>query len=137
VPITWAIDTVPPDTTISSGPAALTNSTSADFTFVADDPAPSSGTGTFTYRLDGGPWTFAKAKPSKGSGPGSKDPGSKDPAPKGSDPASLSLTDLSEGGHTFEVAAIDGAGNTDPTPATYTWTIDLTPPTLSGPPTTT
>jgi len=38
---------------------------------------------------------------------------------------------LSEGSHTFEVRAIDTASNTDTTPATYTWTIDTTAPTLS------
>jgi len=35
---------------------------------------------------------------------------------------------LSESSHTFEVRAIDGSFNVDPTPASYTWTIDLTPP---------
>ena len=35
---------------------------------------------------------------------------------------------LSNGAHTFEVRAIDPENNTDPTPATYGWTIDTTPP---------
>jgi hypothetical protein len=35
---------------------------------------------------------------------------------------------LSEGPHTFAVRATDTAGNTDPTPASFTWTVDLTPP---------
>jgi hypothetical protein len=39
-----------------------------------------------------------------------------------------SYTGLAAGSHTFEVKAIDAAGNTDPTPAAYTWTIDLTDP---------
>ena len=30
---------------------------------------------------------------------------------------------LSLGSHTFQVRAIDGAGNVDPTPAEYTWLI--------------
>ena len=33
-------------------------------------------------------------------------------------------SNLSSGSHTFSVRATDAAGNTDPTPATYTWTIN-------------
>jgi hypothetical protein len=35
----------------------------------------------------------------------------------------LALTNLVAGAHTFEVQATDPAGNVDPTPASYTWTI--------------
>ncbi len=35
---------------------------------------------------------------------------------------------LTAGNHTFDVRATDPAGNTDDTPATYDWTIDLAPP---------
>lgn len=38
-----------------------------------------------------------------------------------------SYTNLTEGSHEFEVRAVNGAGP-DPSPATYTWTVDLTPP---------
>ena len=39
---------------------------------------------------------------------------------------------LADGLHTFEVRAIDTAGNIDPTPATYTWTIDTGIPSLTS-----
>jgi len=35
---------------------------------------------------------------------------------------------LPDGAHTFEVRAKDSAGNLDPTPESYTWTVDRTPP---------
>ena len=35
---------------------------------------------------------------------------------------------LAPGSHTFQVRATDGAGNVDPSPASFTWTIDLTAP---------
>jgi len=43
---------------------------------------------------------------------------------------------VAEGAHTLQVRAVDGAGNVDPTPASYTWTLDTTAPTttiMSGP----
>jgi hypothetical protein len=39
---------------------------------------------------------------------------------------------LSEGAHTFSVTATDAAGNSDTSPATRTWTVDTTAPTLTG-----
>jgi hypothetical protein len=38
------------------------------------------------------------------------------------------VTGLAAGQHTFRVRAVDLDGNVDPTPAAYTWTVDLTPP---------
>src|ERR687896_109259 len=38
---------------------------------------------------------------------------------------------LAEGSHTFEVRAIDAAGNADSTPAGYTWTVDTVAPTAT------
>jgi predicted extracellular nuclease len=63
-------------------------------------------TATFECRLDGGAW-LACASPQ-------------------------TYTGLSNGSHTFEVRATDAAGNTDPTPASYTWTIDTSVYDFSG-----
>ena len=38
------------------------------------------------------------------------------------------VSDLAEGTHRFEVAAVDQAGNTDTTPTVVTFTVDVTPP---------
>ena len=40
---------------------------------------------------------------------------------------------LAAGNHSFEVTATDAAGNADPTPATFDWTIDLTAPVVTVP----
>ena len=40
-------------------------------------------------------------------------------------------TNLVSGSHTFQVQATDPGGNTDPTPASFSWTIDLTSPATS------
>jgi len=38
-------------------------------------------------------------------------------------------TGLSEGAHTISISAVDDVGNVSQNPATYQWTVDLTPPT--------
>ena len=94
------LDVDPPETTITSGPAALSASPDASFAFTSDEAG-----STFECSLDGA--TFG---------------GCTSPA---------AYTALSDGAHTFDVRATDGAGNTDPTPDTASWTIDATAPNVA------
>jgi hypothetical protein len=90
---TWVIDTVAPDTTITSQPTNPTTSTTATFTFTATEAG-----STFQCQLDGGAYAACTT------------------------PATY--TGLANGSHTFNVKATDAVGNTDATPATYTWTVN-------------
>ncbi|CAN5588266.1 hypothetical protein BH10ACI3_BH10ACI3_21140 [soil metagenome] len=101
---TWVVDTTPPDTTIVTHPTVLTNSAGAAFTFTGDD---GTGTGVFSYECRVDAAAFAACT------------------------TPLNLTGLSDGSHTFDVRAIDVVGNVDPTPASYTWTVDTTRPTVT------
>src|SRR5207244_4051421 len=65
----------------------------------------SEGSSTFACRVDGGSWSSCTTP--------------------------HSLASLSAGSHTFDVRATDQAGNTDASPASYTWTADLTAPNTS------
>lgn len=98
---TWTVLAAPlaPDTTITEGPMGTVASTTALFYFSSPSLAAS-----FECSLDG----------------------------SGFVPCSAGYyTDLSEGSHTFAVRAVDstGPGAVDPTPATRTWIVDLTPDT--------
>jgi CSLREA domain-containing protein len=97
---TWIVDTTAPDTTIDSTPSNPSNSSNASFSFSGTD----SGTGVASFQcaIDGGGFSGCTS-------------------PK-------TYTGLSDGSHTFQVRAIDGIGNQDPTPASFTWTIDTTAP---------
>jgi hypothetical protein len=54
-----------------------------------------------------------------------------DSAPFASCPTSgTELTGLGEGSHTFQVRGVNASGP-DPTPASYTWSVDTTPPTTT------
>ncbi|HEX3482182.1 MAG TPA: LamG-like jellyroll fold domain-containing protein [Kofleriaceae bacterium] len=95
----WAVDTRTPDTQILGGPPAASPTTTATFTFVSPD----AGAGaTFECSLDGAGFA-ACSSPQTYSG-------------------------LKEAAHSFAVRVRDAVGNLDPTPATRSWTVDLTPP---------
>jgi hypothetical protein len=94
---TWTVDAVPPNTTITSNPPALTTSTSAAFNFTSTEPGSS-----FECQLDGGGYSACTSP--------------------------QSYTGLADGSHTFSVRATDPVGNTDATPATFTWTVDTGAP---------
>jgi uncharacterized delta-60 repeat protein len=87
-----------PDTTITSGPAGLTNVKAPAFTFVS-----SQGNSTFACFLDGSLVTDMCSSP-------------------------FSAGALAEGPHTFAVRASNQSGNPDPTPAERSFTIDSVPP---------
>ncbi len=101
---TWLIDVTAPDSMISTTPPNPSNSADAGFSFTGDDST-GSGVASFECQLDGGGF--------------------------GTCTSPQSYTGLSYGSHTFEVRAVDGAGNVDGSPATYTWTIDTIDPTTT------
>ncbi|MHB9035901.1 MAG: fibronectin type III domain-containing protein [Armatimonadota bacterium] len=103
------LDTTPPDTSIAIGPAegATICQNTATIDFTGSDNLSASANLVYQWRLDGGAWsTFSSTM-------------------------SAVLSGLAEGSHTFEVAAKDEQDNIDPTPATRTFSVDLTPPVIS------
>lgn len=92
---TWTVDTVAPETTITSGPAAGSTSPSQAATFEFG----SSEVGSYECRLDAAAWTACTSP--------------------------QALAGLSEGEHTFAVRARDAVGNVDGTPASRAWVVDV------------
>jgi hypothetical protein len=100
------VDTVAPDTVMDAAtPASPTNATQRTFTFHADDTPASPGGVTFECSLDGGTWAACTSP--------------------------YTTPTLDEGNHSFAVRAVDKAGNVDATPATSSWLLDTTDPTVS------
>ena len=93
---TVVADTTPPETNLHTYPSALTDDTSFDFGFDANESPV-----TFLCSVDG-------ATPTACTSP--------------------HTVHSLNGPHTFSVAAVDAAGNEDPTPAIANWTVDTTPP---------
>jgi len=101
----FTLDTTPPDTSI--GPSEPpAHSNSTSTSF--DFSATEAGS-TFKCSFDGAPYATCTTP--------------------------VSYTALTEATHTFSVQSTDLAGNTDASAATFTWTVDVTPPDTSIGPT--
>jgi hypothetical protein len=98
-------DITPPETNIDSGPSVTVSDTGSLASFAFSSNEANS---TFECSLDGDAFALCTS-------------------PK-------SYVNLSEDSHTFEVRAIDAAGNTDLSPASRTWTMDTTPPNIANVP---
>jgi hypothetical protein len=98
---TWTVDAIAPDTQILTNPTNPSNSSSAVFTFSGTDSVIATVAG-FECKLDAAAFAACNS------------------------PANY--TSLGQGSHTFDVRAVDGAGNVDATPASYTWTVDAIAP---------
>ncbi len=101
----FAVDTTPPETTITSGPTGGTtiSDPSPAFAFASDDAA-----ATFECRFDGHPFGAC------------------------SNPASPA-SPLTDGAHSFAVRAKDAAANVDASPAVRSFAVDTTPADTTAP----
>ncbi len=100
----FTVDTTPPQTFLDAAPVGVTSSTSATFVFHSTDALSQANT-TYQCELDGGAW--------------------------GTCSSPQTYFNLADGTHTFSVVATDGAGNTDPTGQTVTWTINSALPAVT------
>ncbi len=95
----FAVDTEPPDTTMSLGPAGAIATDAAIFAFTSSEE------GSFQCRLD-----------------------SSEPSAWATCASPQLYTSLPDGSHSFEVRAVDAVGNIDPTPAVRTFDVDTQAP---------
>jgi WD40-like Beta Propeller Repeat len=98
---TWATaptDATAPNTSITSGPPPFTKDTTPTFGFTSSEAG-----STFKCRLDAAATFTSCASPK-------------------------TYSALASGAHTFRARATDASNNTDPTPATRSFTVDTTPP---------
>ncbi len=98
---TFIIDNTAPDTTITGNPSNPSTTVTPSFTFTGNDGAGVGGI-TFECKVDAGAF-IACTSP-------------------------FTTATLSDGSHTFQVRAKDALGNTDATPASYTWSVDSAAP---------
>jgi hypothetical protein len=126
-----------------TGLADGTHSFTAIATDAAGNPSPASAAHTVTVDTTP-PETTVNAGPNgpvgsssasfafSSSEPGSTFACSLDGAPFSACTSPQAYSGLGEGGHTFQVRATDAAANTDTSPGVRSWTVDLTPPTVSA-----
>lgn len=100
---TWVVDTIAPTVIITSNPAKETNQSSATFQFVATDMGTSIR--LIECRIDNAAFQPCNS-------------------------LSAQFSNLTQGNHTFQVRAQDSANNVSST-ASYSWFVDLTPPSLN------
>lgn len=99
----WNVDTAPPSTRLER--VALPPGqppSEAEFSWSCEDATPC----TYRYRLNGGEWVATAG-------------------------GSARFQALAPGRHILSVAAVDAAGNIDPSPATHVWEVDTATPVTS------
>lgn len=107
-PFAWTVDnfladTTPPETTIVSKPLDPSPSSAASFTYVSNELG-----STFECSLDAVAFTSCPA-------------------------AGITYTGLANGSHSFQVRAIDPSSNIDPTPAGYSFEVEVEGPPIPTP----
>lgn len=102
----FRVDTTPPDTIITSHPLDPSNGIAPAFSFFGRDDVSNIlyfKCRNYLSETEVPPWSICRS--------------------------THTLPEISTSGtYTFEVAAVDGWGRPDPTPASYTWTVDATAP---------
>ena len=98
------VDTDPPDTLITEGPAGIVASDSATFTFTGSDNETQTSNLVYATYLQGYDKSWSGFSPS----------------------TSITYTDLLNGSYSFRVQAKDQAGNIDPSPAGRSFTVAVT-----------
>jgi galactose oxidase-like protein len=101
----YTVDTTAPETSINTQLSDPDNDSTPSFTFSANDGA-GSGIASYMCKMDGDSYAACTSP--------------------------FTSVALSDGSHTFYVYAIDNAANADASPASYSWTVDTTPPSVAS-----